>query len=239
LSPFPINRDENICDPEKKRFKSSPRLVIGPGGGITNTVVYLSNIKRGKKPAATGLYNARKLIIKQCEYQPHILLAPVGSYLAMHNLDRALHNIRMSGAATYNLPMPEPRTMFVKPLHQPGLVTIRSDAGHGWMSAIIHVTPHPYFALSDREGKFSLADVPPGTYTIKAWHENWHIARTIPKNRKPAFYEYEEPTMLFQKVTVPISKSNERVKVNVVFEFKARSLAGNKGKSAYLDDSPP
>ena len=135
--------------------------------------------------------------------------------------------------------MPEPRTMFVKPLHQPGLVTIRSDAGHGWMSAIIHVTPHPYFALSDREGKFSLADVPPGTYTIKAWHENWHIARTIPKYRKPAFYEYEEPTMLFQKVTVPISKSNERVKVNVVFEFKARSLAGNKGKSAYLDDSPP
>ncbi len=222
LASYPINRDESVCDPQGKRFKPSPRLVIGPGGGIANTVVYLSNIRRGKKAAATGLSRARKLIIQRCEYRPHVLLAPVGSYLAMHNKDRVLHNIRMFGAATYNLPMPEPGTLFVKPLRQPGLITLRNDAGHGWMSAIIYVTPHPYYAVSDQEGKFILPDVPPGAYTIKAWHEGWRVTHMIPKNGKPAFYEHEEPIVLSQEVTVSAGGKNGGSKVNVEFTLEAR-----------------
>lgn len=222
MASYPINRDESVCDPQKKRFKPSPRLVIGPGGGIANTVVYLSNIRRGKKAAATGLSQARNLSIQGCEYRPHVLLAPIGSYLAMHNRDRVLHNIRMFGAATYNLPMPEPGTLFVKPLRQPGLITLRNDAGHGWMSAIIYVTPHPYYVISDQEGRFTLQDVPPGTYTIKAWHEGWRITRVILKNGEPAFYEHEKPIVLSQEVTVSAGGENGGSKVNVEFTLEAR-----------------
>jgi hypothetical protein len=109
----------------------------------------------------------------------------------------------MFGAATYNLPMPEKGTLFVKPLPKTGVITVRSDAGHGWMSGIIHVTTHPYYAITDREGRFSLKDVPPGKYTVKAWHEGWKVTHVIPKRGKPAFYEYEKPWQASQEVTLP------------------------------------
>ncbi len=47
----------------------------------------------------------------------------------------------------------------------------KCDAGHTWMSAYIWVSKHPYYAVTDKSGKFEIADVPPGTYKLKAWHE--------------------------------------------------------------------
>lgn len=203
LPPFPVNRDIGVCAKDGKMERKSPRLIIGKGEGVANTVVYISGIYKGKRLPHRSLWYARKWIIKQCEYHPHVLIAPVRSYLAMYNKDRVLHNIRMFGAATYNLPMPEEGTLFVKPLPRVGVITVRSDAGHGWMSGIIHVTGHPYYALTDREGKFSLEDVPPGKYTVKAWHEGWKVTRVILKRGKPAFYDYEKPWEASQEVNLP------------------------------------
>jgi hypothetical protein len=42
---------------------------------------------------------------------------------------------------------------------------------HAWMLAYVGVVPHPYFAVTGKEGTFELQSVPPGTYTIEAWHE--------------------------------------------------------------------
>ncbi|MEE8459251.1 MAG: carboxypeptidase regulatory-like domain-containing protein, partial [Phycisphaerales bacterium] len=42
---------------------------------------------------------------------------------------------------------------------------------HSWMEAWVVVTEHPYYAVSDADGTFTLADVPPGTYTLRIWHE--------------------------------------------------------------------
>ena len=42
---------------------------------------------------------------------------------------------------------------------------------HGWMSAYVGVLDHPFFATTDKDGKFELKTLPPGTYTIEAWHE--------------------------------------------------------------------
>ena len=42
---------------------------------------------------------------------------------------------------------------------------------HGWMNAYVGVLDHPYFAVTDKDGKFDLKTLPPGTYTIEAWHE--------------------------------------------------------------------
>jgi uncharacterized protein (DUF2141 family) len=42
---------------------------------------------------------------------------------------------------------------------------------HGWMQAYIGVIDHPYFAVTGDDGSFTLQGLPPGTYTLEAWHE--------------------------------------------------------------------
>jgi hypothetical protein len=50
------------------------------------------------------------------------------------------------------------------------MVRVKCDI-HGWMSAYVGVVPHPYFAVTAAGGRFELKNVPPGTYTVEAWHE--------------------------------------------------------------------
>ena len=50
------------------------------------------------------------------------------------------------------------------------MVPFKCDV-HGWMNAYVGVLDHPYFAITGKDGKFELKTLPPGTYTIEAWHE--------------------------------------------------------------------
>ena len=52
----------------------------------------------------------------------------------------------------------------------PELISVKCDA-HGWMNAFIKVVDHPYHAVTDANGKFTIKDIPPGTYTVEVWHE--------------------------------------------------------------------
>jgi hypothetical protein len=46
---------------------------------------------------------------------------------------------------------------------------------HPWMNAFVGVVPHPYFAVTGEDGSFELPGLPPGTYTIEAWHEKYDV----------------------------------------------------------------
>ena len=171
---FPITKDTQICDPDSKKTRDLERLIIGPQGGVANTVVYLKNITAGK---AMDLPEQRRhLDQKQCRYVPHILLVPQGGTLDMMSSDATLHTIHMDGAATFNLPFPFPGRVSSRTLQTPGLVNLRCNGGHIWMNAQMFVAPHPYYAVTDESGRFQFADVPPGTYQIVAWHEGWILA---------------------------------------------------------------
>ena len=150
------------------------RLIVGPDGGVANTVVYLKNISSGK--ALDLPEQSRHLDQKRCRYVPHILLVPLNSPLSMQSSDATLHTIHMDGAASYNLPFPFPNQVTSRTMPMPGLVHLRCNGGHVWMNAEMMVVSHPYFAVTDESGKFELTDVPPGTYQIVAWHEGWGLA---------------------------------------------------------------
>ncbi|MFQ5911675.1 MAG: carboxypeptidase regulatory-like domain-containing protein [Nitrospinota bacterium] len=203
LKPFPITRDPEFCDLDKTGVKKSPRLVLDPQMGVANSVVYLEDIEKGKKLQRFSKAKPLTWDQKGCEYSPHVLVVPVKSYLGMRSSDAILHNIHMFGAASYNLPFPEKRTVITKRMRKKGVITLRCDAGHGWMSGIIFVVGHPYYAVTDARGNFTLRDVPPGKYTLRAWHEGWNVVKTIKKDGKPAFYEFDEPRVLSRDVTVP------------------------------------
>jgi Polysaccharide lyase family 4, domain II len=211
---FPVNKDPEICDPESNKIRDLERLIVGPQGGVANTVVFLKDISRGK---AMDIPEPRSFLDqKHCRYEPHILLVPENGPLRMQSSDATLHTIHMDGAATYNLPFPFTNQVVSRTMPTAGLANVRCNGGHAWMNAEILVVTHPYYAVTDESGRFELTDVPPGEYELVAWHEGWKVMRqeaafdvlTERRIQRPVF---SEPKTWEKKITV---SANEKVAVN-------------------------
>ncbi len=171
----PINKDPKICDPESQKSRDLERLIVGPQGGIANTVVFLKDISAGKEMDIPQ--QRRFLDQKRCRYEPHVLLVPSNTEFEMKSSDAVLHTVHMDGAATYNLPFPFPDHVISRQMPTVGLVNLKCNGGHTWMNAEMFVVSHPYYTVTDESGKFELSNVPPGAYQIVAWHEGWGVAR--------------------------------------------------------------
>lgn len=194
---FPIQKDIEVCGKEPKL---SPRLIISNDGGVKNTVVYLADIKEGKK--LSELKNEFLIDQKNCEYEPHILIVPVQAELDLTSSDEVLHNVHMYGAATYNLAFPNKGQKITKKLRKPGVVESLCDAGHYWMSCYVHVVEHPYYTITDKDGKFKLENVPPGTYKLTAWHESWKVKEKKEKEGKIDKIMFSDPVIIEKEVKV-------------------------------------
>jgi hypothetical protein len=202
---FPVTKDPQICDPDSRKTVDLERLVVGPQGGLANTVVYLKNISSGK--ALELPEQRRHLDQKHCRYVPHILLVPQNTVLSMRSSDATLHTVHMDGAATFNLPFPFPNQISSRTMATPGLVHLRCNGGHVWMNAEMFVVPHPYYAVTDESGQFEFTDVPAGTYQIVAWHEGWGVvgkenAYDVLTERKVERPLFTEPKISEKSVTV-------------------------------------
>ena len=168
-----ITKDAQICDPDSHKTRDLERLLVAPEGGVANTLVYIKDISSGK---AMDIPPQRQFLDQRnCRYEPHILLVPQSANLQMKSSDATLHTVHMDGAATYNLPFPFPNQVVSRQMSTPGLVNLKCNGGHTWMNAELFVVPHPYYAVTDQNGKFELTNIPPGEYTIVAWHESWTV----------------------------------------------------------------
>ncbi len=164
------------CTPDEKA-KASPRLVVDEASrGVKFTVVSVEGVPADKaKP-----FPKREVIINQkfCEFLPHVVWIEVDTAIKFKNSDATLHNVhgKTEAGSVFNTSMPVKDQVIGKTLREPGIIALSCDVGHPWMSAYIFVTSHPYIAITDEQGKFSMDGIPAGTYTVKFWHAGWAAA---------------------------------------------------------------
>lgn len=160
-----VTKDKEVCG---KTEKVDETLVVGSNGGVKFAVVALTDITKGKAMEAAGT----TLDQAGCQYQPHVLLVAPNETVKILNNDGILHNIHTFSKKNPAMNRAQPK--FKKELQEkfatPETFEVKCDA-HAWMAGWIVVQDHPYYAVTDENGAFSLTDVPPGEYEIKVWHE--------------------------------------------------------------------
>jgi hypothetical protein len=90
----------------------------------------------------------------------------------VRNDDPMLHNTHMylDKKTVYNLALPITGMEVKKSINRKGLITIECDE-HDWMKGYLYVLDHPYSAVTEATGNYTIRDIPPGTYEIEVWHE--------------------------------------------------------------------
>ncbi len=165
LPPKPVHKQRKFCGNEVP----DDRLIVGKNGELQNAIVYLNDIKSG---TTTKLEQPVKLDNRECRFVPHVLTATLGQTLEIQNSDPFLHDAHawLGSRSLFNSAVLSGRTVR-KPLLDVGLIHINCDIRHTWMHAYLFVAEHPYHTVTDSAGKFRLDDVPPGTWTLRVWHE--------------------------------------------------------------------
>jgi len=108
---------------------------------------------------------------RDCVFIPRIQGAIAGQTIDVVNGDEVLHNIHTykGGETWFNTSQPKGAAPISKPLEDTGIIKISCDV-HPWMKSFVLVSSHPFFAVSNAEGAFTIEKVPAGKYEIDAWH---------------------------------------------------------------------
>ncbi len=179
--------------------------VVGAKGELADTIVLLKNVT-GKSTGAAA--DPVLLDQKNCQFSPQVLAIQTNQKLLVRNSDALLHNVhalpkvpgnselnqaQMAGAGDLTITFPAAEN-FLK-----FQCDVHSAPVGSWMLAFVTVVDSPYFAISDKDGKFTIKNVPTGKYTVSALH------------RKAA------PTGVDKEIEV---KAGEAAKVDFTLEVK-------------------
>ncbi len=161
-------------DPNCVRFEKNAideAILVGKKGTLANVFVH---IKEGLGQAQIKPANQVKTLDqKGCIYLPRVIGLQTHQTLEIINSDQTFHNVRSITDINppFNLSMPNQNMKISKTFTKPELgIQLKCDL-HTWMKSWINVVDHPYYAVTDLNGKASIENAPDGSYKIEAWHE--------------------------------------------------------------------
>jgi len=175
-----------------------PEVVTGANGALANVVVYVKSGLGKYRYAAPQ--TPVVLDQKNCMYAPHVLAVMVGQPFSVANSDPTMHNVHVMARHNRQWSSSQPvdsaplKSTFERPEFAiPVLCNI-----HPWMRAYVFAFDQPYFAVTSTDGTFTIPNLPPGTYTIEAWHEpNQTFDQTVtlgPKQSKAITFTFHSST---------------------------------------------
>jgi hypothetical protein len=170
--PEPINMSK---EPECAKLYAKPLMteksVTGPGNSLQNVVVYISGGASDSPPVPATPVNFDQ---HNCRYTTHVLAFRVGQDVKIANSDPWSHNIHPLPRLNreWNKIQLAGTPPFSYSYDKQEFIPIKCNI-HAWMNAYFIVLNTSHFAVTGEDGRFELPDLPPGTYTITAWHETY------------------------------------------------------------------
>jgi uncharacterized protein (DUF2141 family) len=163
-----------------KQHENSPahleNVVVGPGGGLQNVVLYISEglsaAEASSTPSQVPVFDQ-----KNCMYTPHVLAMDVNQKFKVVTSDQTTHNIHplpdpLAGNIPWNKSQP-PGAPAIETSWKAEEVAIPVKCNiHPWMHGYFVVVKGPY-AVTDEKGSYTIENVPPGNYTVTAWQEEY------------------------------------------------------------------
>lgn len=182
-----VTKNPEVCGTTQKRGK----YVIN-NGHVKNAVVWIEGVEKGKRLEKSAV----NVTLKSCAAEPHVGAGFVGGKFVFRNDDEIMHTVQLKlgleyqtklsgrpvkeGATIYNLALPNKGVSIEKPIKEyhryskdTGFIRIKSNT-HECIGGYIFVFDHPYAAVTDDQGAFSMDRLPPGTYTLHVWHEGFN-----------------------------------------------------------------
>lgn len=147
-------------------------VVINGNGTLRNVLV---SVKAGLPNRKYDPPKTRAVLEqKGCQYVPHVLGVMVGQEVQVVNDDPTLHNVHSLSKSNpqFNVAQPRQGMEMSKRFDQVETFKVKCEV-HPWMGAYVAVLNNPFFAVTSDDGSFVIKNLPPGDYTLEAWHERY------------------------------------------------------------------
>jgi plastocyanin len=161
VAPIRVTIDQKVCGNELP----DEAIVVDAQGRLANAVVILTGVKR-PAPADVVVSN------EKCRFTPRVQIVAPKTTVKTTSKDAVLHTTNAqleSGRTLFNVALPIPGITVTKPLAGTGNVRLSCNT-HPWMRGWMVVTDEAA-AVTGADGRFTIDNVPPGTYELRVWHE--------------------------------------------------------------------
>src|SRR4029077_5954314 len=175
-------KDREVCG---SGVREVDQIMVGGDKSVAEAVVYLKAVEKGK--AWPKLAKPPEIDNVKCDFNPHVMVMPAGD-LVVVNTDPVLHNTKsfIDKIPIFNVALPNQGQRITRPIKKTGIMRVECDAA-GRMLGWVCIADNHYYAIAAKDGAFTIADVPPGSYTLVAWQEYTGPTETpiTAKGKKP------------------------------------------------------
>tara|TARA_B100002003_G_scaffold127245_1_gene117544 strand:+ start:175 stop:894 length:720 start_codon:yes stop_codon:yes gene_type:complete len=170
-----------VCNAAHSEAVYKQSFVVDENGNLANVLVYIKSISSDSAPSEIAILDQNG-----CMYSPHVFGVQVGQEIKILNSDPTMHNIHGLPKVNKEFNFGMPKTVKEKTIKfdkVEDIFVVKCDV-HPWMKSYVQVFDHPFFAITDAKGQFTIKDIPPGEYEVIAWQEKFGSKRTLTRTVK-------------------------------------------------------